>query len=355
MDGFPSVDQILHFGLSCHPPKKSATSKVSADCILKVAKTELVMYIRSVLSVFGIFLLLCISHASHSKNPVIPTNISLPNGFWPEGITLGVGPEIFAGSLVDGSIYSVDLITGAGNLVVPPQQSRIAVGLSFDQHTRLLFVAGGFSGEAYVYDPSTGQDVAVYQVGAPSGDSFINDVIVTREAVYFTDSLQPAIYRLPFGPGGELPDPSEVEAIYLDGDFVFIPGVFIINANGIESSADGRSLIIVNSTTGSLYGVDPKTGIATTIDLGGQLLPAGDGLVREGRRLYVVQNTLNQISVITLATDLTSGELISTIADPGFDTPSTAAIFDGSLYVVNARFGTPPTPTTTYNVLAVPK
>ena len=245
----------------------------------------------------------------------------------------------------------MDLITGAGSLIVPPQVDRIAVGLSFDPRSRLLFVAGGPSGQAYVYDPSTGESVASYQLG--TAGSFINDVIVTRDAAYLTDSCQPVIYRRPFGPGGSLPQPSAVETINLGGDFIFIPQAF--NANGIESSADGKSLIIVNSSTGFLYRVNPENGLATTIDLGGQLLSFGDGLVREGRSLYVMQNFLNQISVIALAPDLTSGELSSTIINPDFDTPSTAALFDGSVYVVNARFGTTPTPTTNYNVLAVPK
>jgi sugar lactone lactonase YvrE len=310
------------------------------------------MYIKSLFSVVSIFLLLWISHTSNAQNPK-PDNIVLPDGFQPEGITLGVGPQILAGSLVDGSIYSADLITGEGNLVIEPETPRMALGLSFDQRSRLLFVAGGFSGTAYVYDPSTGQEVANYQlVAAPP--TLINDVIVTREAAYFTDSAQPIIFRLPFGPGGKLPGPQEEEPIFLGGEFIFIPGT--INANGIEASPDGRWLLVINSVTGELYRVDPDDGDATIrIDLGGELLPSGDGIVREGLTLYVVQSTLNQVSVIELAPDFASGEVISTITDEDFDTPSTAALFDGSLYAVNARFSTPPTPTTTYSIVAVPK
>jgi sugar lactone lactonase YvrE len=313
------------------------------------------MYTKSVFSLVNILLLLCISHASNAQNAK-PDNILLPAGFQPEGITLGVGPQILAGSLADGSIYSVDLIKGNGNIVIPPQTPRIAVGLSFDQRSRSLFVAGGPSGAAYIYDPSTGQEVANYQLGPPQGDSFINDVIVTREAAYFTDSFQPFIYRLSLGPGGKLPDPTSgpVDEIFLGGDFTFIPGTF--NANGIEASPDGRWLLVINSVTSELYRVDPDNGDATIrIDLGGNSLPAGDGIVREGLTLYVVQNRLNQISVIKLAPDFASGEVVSTITDEDFDVPSTAAIFDGSLYAVNARFGTAPTPTTTYSIVAVPK
>ena len=299
---------------------------------------------------------MCISHASNAQNAK-PDNIALPDGFRPEGITLGVGPQILAGSLADGSIYSVDLITGEGTPVIVPQAPRIAVGLSFDQRSRSLFVAGGPSGEAYVYDPSTGQEVANYQlVAAPP--TLINDVIVTREAAYFTDSFQPIIHRIFLGPGGKVFDPTSgaVDAIFLGGDFTFIPFPGFFNANGIEASPDGRWLLVINSFTGELYRVDPDDGDATIrIDLGGSSLPSGDGIVREGLTLYVVQNTLNQVSVIELAPDYASGELVSIITDEDFDVPSTAAIFDGSLYAVNARFTTPPTPATTYSVVAVPK
>lgn len=46
---------------------------------------------------------------------------------------------------------------------------------------------------------------------------------------------------------------------------------------------DGSALIIVNSQSQQLFAVDPDTGVATEIDLGGELLPGsgGDGLVRQ--------------------------------------------------------------------------
>ncbi|CAN0548718.1 unnamed protein product, partial [Ectocarpus sp. 8 AP-2014] len=44
---------------------------------------------------------------------------------------------------------------------------------------------------------------------------------------------------------------------------------------------DGSALIVVNSESRQVYAVDPDTGDATVIDLGGDVLgPRGDGLVR---------------------------------------------------------------------------
>lgn len=45
-------------------------------------------------------------------------------------------------------------------------------------------------------------------------------------------------------------------------------------------SDDEKALIIVNELSGELYRVDPESGEATVIDLGGVFLRGGDGLVR---------------------------------------------------------------------------
>jgi len=67
----------------------------------------------------------------------------------------------------------------------------------------------------------------------------------------------------------------------------------------------------------------------------------------------VVQNALNQIAVVELGADLTSGFITETITDTDFRVPTTVARFGNSLYAVNARFGTPPTPATEYEVVRV--
>ncbi len=67
----------------------------------------------------------------------------------------------------------------------------------------------------------------------------------------------------------------------------------------------------------------------------------------------MLRNQLNQIAVIRLSPDLSSGTLIDTITDDNFDVPTTLALFGSRLYAVNARFGTPPTPTTEYTIVQV--
>lgn len=289
-----------------------------------------------------------------------PEQIFLPIGFAPEGIVNGNGSEFFVGSLVAGAIYKGDLRTGEGSILVPQQAGRYAVGLDYDERTDYLFVAG-LNGFAYVYNATTGADIAsITLTSLPFPNTFINDCVVTKSAVYFTDMFQPLFYRVPLQNNGRLPNPIDVETIPLSGDFAFIPGGF--NGNGIVATPNGEKLIIGNSDGGLIYLVNPPTGVAHEIDLGGILLPANDGLVLQGKTLYVVQNNFNQISVVELSSDYKSGEVVSVITHPEFKIPATATLFGSRLYAVNARFdvAAPPifggNPTgIPFDVIGVPK
>jgi sugar lactone lactonase YvrE len=279
-------------------------------------------------------------------------SIPLPDGFRPEGIAAGDGPTFYVGSLADGAIYRIDLITGQGTIVVAGQTGRVAVGLKYDSRSHLLFVAGGPTGKAFIYDADTGATIAEIQLSTAQ-PTFINDVVVTRDAAYFTDSARPVLYKVPLAPDGT-PLATMIQEIPLVGEFEFVAG---FNANGIDAVPNGSLLIIVNSTTGNLYTVDPVTGYATRIDddLAEGSVVRGDGILLQGKTLYVVQNTLNQIAVIELSDNFTSGEIVNVITSPSFDVPTTIAAFGDALYVVNARFTTPPTPATSYNVVRVPE
>ena len=279
-----------------------------------------------------------------------PEVISLPNGFQPEGIATGAGTTFYVGSIPTGAIYRGDLRTGEGKLLVAPQPGRQATGLKFHKLSELLFVAGGPTGFAFVYDGTTGANVSAIQL--TTLPSFINDVVLTKDAAYFTNSFQPILYRVPLTEDGTLPAPPVVEEIPLGGDYLFTPGAF--NANGITATPNGKALIIVNSTQGALYRVDPVTGVATLIDLGTGAVPNGDGILLIGKTLYVVQNRLNQVAVVELNKELNAGNIVTTIGSPLFRVPTTMAGFGMDLYVVNARFGTAPTPDTDYDVVRVP-
>ncbi len=278
-----------------------------------------------------------------------PDVIPLPNGFQPEGIASGNGTTFYVGSIPTGAIFQGDVLTGEGSVLIPPQPGRNAIGLKYDSRTGFLFVAGGATGHAYVYDTATATSVA--DIELTTLPSFINDVIITSNAAYFTNSSQPILYRVALNDEGQLAPNLTAEAIPLGGDYQFTPGAF--NANGIAATPDGETLIIVNSVDGILYRVDPTTGIATRIDLGGANVINGDGILLQGKTLYVVQNQFNQIAVIKLNSDFSAGTIQQTITSPLFRVPTTIARFGSSLYAVNARFDTPPTPDTEYEVVRV--
>ena len=294
-----------------------------------------------------IFMSSSITFAASSPFPGI---IPLPDGFSPEGIVSGYGTDFYDGSLANGAIFKGDFRTGSGSILVSGAPGKVAVGLAFDERTGYLFVAGGPTGMAAVYDTANGGQVGFYNLTGPG--SFINDVIVTSSAAFFTDSSNARLFKLPLSPAGGLPDPSAVEVLPLGGDWVQGGG---FNANGIDATPDGSTLIVVNTGQGTLYKVDPTSGFADLIDLGGASVSFGDGILLDGKTLYVVRNQRNQIAVITLAPDFSSGDPVTTITNPNFDVPTTLTEFGDRLYAVNARFNTPPTLTTQYTVVQVTK
>ncbi|ADL46866.1 hypothetical protein [Micromonospora aurantiaca (nom. illeg.)] len=280
---------------------------------------------------------------AHDRRPSV---IALPDGFQPEGVA-AAGRYAWFGSRATGEIYRADLITGAGRQVSPATGTP-SLGLKVDPRGR-LFVAGGTAGDARVIDTRTGAVLASYRFA--DAPTFVNDVALTRDAAWFTDSNRPMLYRLPLGRGGTLPPADGFTTLPLTGDFQQTGTG--INLNGIAPTPDGRALIVVQSNTGTLFRVDPATGVTTTVDVPGSTFVNGDGLLLLGRTLYVVQNRLNQVAVVELNRAGTTGVLRRVLTDPDFDVPTTVASALGRLYLPNARFSTPPTPATPYTAVAV--
>jgi hypothetical protein len=257
--------------------------------------------------------------------------IALPDEFRPEGIASGLNDSFYVGSIPQGSVFRGSYRTGEGAVLVPPHPGRNHTGLKVDTRHDLLFVAGGPSKGIYVYDSETGADVASFLI--PDA-GFINDVVLTRKAAYFTDSQVQRFYRVEIGRHGRV---GELEVIPITGDFVYTAG---FNANGIEQVGNGRRLIMVKSNTGELFSVKPRSGRSRQIELDGSVTN-GDGLLLRGRTLYVVQNQDNKIAVVDLTRDLREGEIEDELTDQLLDVPTTIAPFERFIYAVNARFDRP--------------
>ena len=300
--------------------------------ISRIESPALIRTATAALLILALTIALAVPAAASRPAPVIV----LPGASSAEGIAGGRGATFFAGDLFRGDIFRGNLQRGTAKLFIDVPDGRMAVGMALDRARRLLFVAGGFTGQAYVYDTRTGATVASYQFGDPQA-SVINDVAVTKRGAWFTDSKQAKLFFVPMSRAGEL---MPFRTLALSGPAADTSGDF--NLNGIQATAGGKILIVAHSANGTLHTVDTRTGVSATI--AGISVPSVDGIVLEGRRLWAVQNN-NRVTRIRLDPRLRSGVVERIITSDRFQVPTTATRYGSWLAVVNAKFdtGLPPT------------
>jgi len=278
-----------------------------------------------------------------SAGATSPEVIVLPGASSAEGIARGEGDTFYAGDLFRGDVFRGDLEEGTAELFIDAPDGRLALGMVADTRHGLLYVAGGFTGQAYVYDLQTKATVATYQFAPPSPPApespttLVNDVTLTRAGAWFTDSLRGQLYFVPIDRHG---DPGEFRTLTLHGPAAETSPDF--GLNGIAAVRHGDTLVVAHSANGELYTVDPETG--DSAEIAKVDVPDVDGIVLHGRRLWAVQNS-NRVTQIRLSRDLTSGTVQEVISSDHFQVPTTAIRHDGQLAVVNGKFdtGIPPT------------
>ena len=191
----------------------------------------------------------------------------------------------------------------------------------------------------------------------PQFESFVNDVIVTADAAWFTDSGTqndpdpgafvfagtPRVFKIPLGPAGALPEPTEIEEIAVQ-----VPDLTFPNLNGIETAPWDGGLLVNHTTAGAVYAVDPGTGAATEVYSGE--LSGADGMSRRGTTLYVVDNGNGEIDEISLDPATGTGTYQRSLPVTGAETPTTSALFGSAIYAVDARFGSGTGPYRVYRV-----
>ena len=265
-----------------------------------------------------------------------PETYDLPgDAVFPEGITVHEAAGTFyVGASAGGAIFEADVASGEVR-VFTDGDLPMALGMSVDDHGR-LFVAGGASGQVAAYDLADGELLATWTVADPDG-TFVNDLVAHDGAVYVTDSFRPVLYRIDAGPdadlaGGEL----GVHLSFEGSPFQYVEG---FNANGIVPTPDGEALIVVQSATGQLYRIGLNEGSISVVASNQAPVFAGDGLVLDGDVLWVVQNEFEQIVPLRLTPDgfEARGDGPPLRSDL-FAFPTTAAAYDGSLFVVNSQF-----------------
>ncbi len=271
----------------------------------------------------------------------------LPGAKSAEGIAKGRGATFYAGELFTGDIFRGNIRRGTAKKFIDAPEGRNALGMVFDRRHDLLFVAGGATGQGYIYDTRSRKTVASYQFGV-AGASLINDVTLTDRGAWFTDSAKPQLYFVPLSKKGK--PGTTFKTLQLSGPAAELTGQF--NLNGIRAAHHGRILIVAHTANAALYTVNPKTGASAPI--AGISVPNIDGLVLASRKLWAVQNASNQITRIRLNKQVTAGTVTKVITSKNFKSPTTAAKFGNTLAVVQAKFDTGfPTTADTYEVVLV--
>lgn len=261
------------------------------------------------------------------------TVITLPGATGAEGIAAGEGSTFFAGDRLNGDIFRGDIRDGTASKFITAPSGRAAAGMKADVRHDILFVAGGGTGQAYIYDLDSGKTVATYQLAAP-GTSFINDVTLTSRGAWLTNSQAGELYFVPVARDGE---PGTARTLKLTGPAAALDPGF--NLNGIAATENGGTLIVAHTARGLLYTVDARTGESAEIK--GVSVPNVDGILLKGNTLWAVQNLNNQVSRVRLDHGLGSGVVRQAVTSPHFDVPTTAARFGNTLAVVNAKFTKP--------------
>jgi sugar lactone lactonase YvrE len=291
-----------------------------------------------------------------------PSRVSTLDGAASEGFAIGKGPTAYNSS-PDGSIYKVDLRSGQGEVLVDIQDPLdcLKLGMRVDDRTNYLFVAGCVYGNALVFDADNGALIMEYQLNNSGEFGLPNDLTITNDAVYFTDSYRPVLYRLPLSRNGEIPlDAGAATEIPLPAEFALDPANDpCCGGNGIVSTPDGKTLIIGHSNLARLYRLDTASGDIEQIAVDGPLAGFLDGIAMQGKTLYIMTPydppgppvSIDKIQVVELDKGYLSGTLVDAITDPeNLDGVASGAIFGNSLYVNNARYTIefPPAPDTPF-------
>jgi sugar lactone lactonase YvrE len=270
-------------------------------------------------------------------------------GVLPEGIGIAPDGTMYVTSTGSGDVYRGHIVEPKMTGFASGDAGRgFAVGVHPDPQGR-VFVAGREALDVYAPD---GELVAHRAADAgPVGDPFLNDLVITRNAVYVTDSTNAVVWRASLRDGriGPLERWLDMRPV--------VPGMpaqyFFLN--GIDATPDGGTLIVSSQGLEALIRVDVASRRVGLVDLGGHSF-GPDGLVLRGTTVYAVLNYAaphgQGVYVARLNDELVAGEVVARVIDARFDSPTTLALHLGRVYVVNSQFdlepGTPP-----YTVTAI--
>ncbi|MGC4895682.1 SMP-30/gluconolactonase/LRE family protein [Micromonospora sp. DT31] len=204
--------------------------------------------------------------------------VSTEPGVLPEGIAVTPAGTMYVTSSATGAVYRGDvrrpglrpfLAAGVGG-------RTSAAGVRVDHRGR-IFVAGWTTGALFVHAPDG--TLLARRDAAPG--AALNDLAVTGDAVYVTDSATGTLWRAALD-GGRV---GELVPWVRAADFPAAP-VFL---NGIVTDAPGRLALVAEQGEERLFRVDLAARTATEVEVTSGRMGA-DGLLLAGHRLYGVVN-----------------------------------------------------------------
>ncbi|WP_419998919.1 hypothetical protein [Streptomyces boninensis] len=262
---------------------------------------------------------------------VVPGERTFPGGLAYDRLT----GRYYTGSTANGALFSGSVREPEATLWKPAGSDgrTVTAGLALDAAAR-LYVAGGSVPAVWIYDTRTGRLLAKL---ATTTRGFTNEIAVTPDGVYVTDSYEPVIYRITRA-GGRFTLARWRE---LAGTPIAYDGTTVA-LNGIIGA--GPYLLSVHSSQGRLFRIDRTTGGIAEVDLGGLTLRNGDGLLVRGATLFVVQGSLYddgesrpRVTVLEMSRAydkvLASSELTGDLLHP-----SAVQLAGGRMLIVNSQY-----------------
>lgn len=287
------------------------------------------------------------------------SSLPLPmDAAYPEGVAVDpVSGKIYLNSASTGFLVRVDPVSGSAEVVADPLKrtpeelqlpGSYALGLKVDAQGR-AWVAGGRSGSAHVINSHTGQTLA--RLTTPPTTGLLNDVVLTENSAFFTDTRRPMLWR---ASTDSLNDgPLEPWLSLENSPIAYGEGA---NLNGIAASQDGKYLIVVHMGHGKLFRISTEDRQIEEIMIHGGSLEGGDGLLIHGDRLFVVRQPAQEIVALKLSDDLLHAQEIKRISSPVLKWPATLAISGDRLIVGNSQLNQRPsnTPNLPFDLAIVP-
>uniref|UniRef100_A0ACD5YMB8 Uncharacterized protein n=1 Tax=Avena sativa TaxID=4498 RepID=A0ACD5YMB8_AVESA len=217
----------------------------------------------------------------------------------------------------------------------PEVAGRLALGIAVDTRRRRVLVAYADRpprfGYAAVgaYDLGSGRRIFLARLDGPGESSFADDVASDEDGnAYVTDIKGNKIWKV--SPDGE-PLPAITNATFTQRPGM---GNNLIGVNGIVYHPNGY-LLVIHTSGGDLFKVDPKTGAVSVVKVRGSL-KRGDGLeLLSGTRLAVAGMPTR---LVESSDDWETASVTGRYVGPAHRVGSSATVKDGDVYV-NHIFG----------------